>query len=258
MYWPLTWDIVGSIYEFDNLKSKDFPLFWKTCFYTDDSVLTIATEKALLEKIPYDQVYRDFTLQYPNRGYGSSYIRWAMDPNSDPYNSYGNGSAMRVWPVGWFFDTLEKTLEEAEKSAIVTHNHSEGIKGAQATAAAIFLARKGKTQDEIKIYLESKFSYDLSRKIDEIRKIYQYNETCQKTVPESIIAFLESNSFEDAIRNAISIGWDSDTLACITWSIAEAYYWNISKDTKKKVSNIISDEMRGIMNDFYAKIKLDS
>ena len=220
-------DIVGSVYEWNNIKTKDFPLFRKECFFTDDTIMTIAVADALLNGGTTDDFIdsmKKFGALYPDAGYGGGFRKWLFSDNREPYNSWGNGSAMRVAPCGWFANSLEEAESLAEKSAAVTHNHPEGIKGAQATAAAIYLARTGTKKDKIREYVESKYSYDLSRTLDEIRPIYRFNETCQETVPEAIIAFLESHGFEDAIRNAISIGGDSDTLAAITGSIAEAAY----------------------------------
>ena len=220
-------DIVGSIYEWRNIKTKEFPLFGHKCEFTDDSVMTIAVAEGLMNggtPDDYINAMKRIGRMYPNAGYGGHFSSWLFTDDRAPYNSWGNGSAMRVSPVGWIFDTLEKTESTAEVSAAVTHNHPEGIKGAQATAAAIFLTRNGKTKDEIKTYIENKYDYDLSRTLDEIRPTYEFDVSCMGTVPEAIIAFLESNDFEDAIRNAISLGGDSDTLTAITGSIAEAAY----------------------------------
>ena len=220
-------DIVGSVYEWNNIKTKDFPFFSERCFFTDDSVMTIAVADALMNGGTSDDFIdsmKRIGKQYPNSGYGGRFGSWILGDDRKPYNSWGNGSAMRVSPCGWFADSLEQAEALAEKSAAVTHNHPEGIKGAQATAAAIYLARTDTEKGKIKEYIESKYGYNLSRTLDEIRPVYRFNETCQETVPEAIIAFLESSGFEDAIRNAISLGGDSDTLAAITGSIAEAAY----------------------------------
>jgi ADP-ribosylglycohydrolase len=220
-------DIVGSVYEWNNIKTKDFPLFRKDCFFTDDTVMTIAVADALLKGGAVDDFIdsmKRFGKLYPDEGYGGYFRRWLFSDSREPYNSFGNGSAMRVSPCGWFAESLEEAEDLAERSAAVTHDHPEGIKGAQATAAAIYLARVGKTKDEIKDYIERRYCYDLSRTLDEIRPGYTFDGSCQGTVPEAIIAFLESTRFEGAIRNAISLGGDSDTLAAITGSIAEAAY----------------------------------
>jgi len=219
-------DIVGSVYEWDNIKTKEFPLFSKKSFFTDDTVMTIAVADALLKGGTSD----DFIDSMKTIGvrylcsYGMSFRNWLCSDTREPYNSWGNGSAMRVSPCAWFAGSLDEAETLAERSAAVTHNHPEGVKGAQATAAAIYLAATCKTKSEIKDYIEGKYGYNLHRTLDEIRPDYKFDESCQKTVPEAIIAFLESKDFEDAIRNAISLGGDSDTLAAITGSIAEAAY----------------------------------
>ena len=229
MFGAIIGDIVGSVYEWDNIKIKDFPLFGEKCTFTDDSIMTIAVAEALLnggDSIHFINAIKKFGKLYlrPHGGYGGRFGAWINSDDTTPYNSWGSGSAMRVSTCGWFANSLKEAETLAEKSAAVTHNHPEGIKGAQATAAAIYLARIGENKDEIKVYIEKKYEYDLSRSLDEIRSVYQFNESCQETVPEAIIAFLESTDFEDAIRNAISLGGDSDTLAAITGSIAEAAY----------------------------------
>ena len=227
-------DIVGSPYEFDhnNYKHKDFPLLSEKSHFTDDTVMTVAVAQGLMAgqgnvQKTFAEVQHEMRRlgkAYPNAGYGGMFGRWLRAEHPQPYDSFGNGSAMRVAAAGWLFDTLDKTLEMAKVTAEVTHNHPEGIKGAQATAAVIFLARTGHSKPEIKRYVEQTFGYDLNRTCDEIRPTYHHVETCQETVPEAIIAFLESVSFEDALRNAVSLGGDSDTLACITGGIAEAFY----------------------------------
>lgn len=219
-------DIVGSPYEFANIKSKDFPLFSDNSHYTDDSILTIATMKALMDGATLENFkfnYQVFGNKYPN-SYGGNFYSWLVSEDPKPYNSWGNGSAMRVSPVAWFYDNLEDVERVAKLSAEVTHNHTEGIKGAQATAAAIYLARTGKNKQEIKKYIESKYVYRLDFRLDEIRPSYAFDESCQGTVPPAIVAFLESTDFEDSLRNAVSLGGDSDTLVAITGSIAEAFY----------------------------------
>ena len=227
-------DMVGSPYEFDrnNYKHKHFPLLSENSHFTDDTVITLAVALGLIAgqgdaQKTFAEVQHEMRRlgkAYPDAGYGGMFRRWLHAENPKPYGSFGNGSAMRVSAAGWLFDTLDKTLEMAKVTAEVTHNHPEGIKGAQATAAAIFLARTGHSKPEIKQYVEQTFGYDLNRTCDEIRPYYCHVETCQQTVPEAIIAFLESTGFEDALRNAVSLGGDSDTLACITGGIAEAFY----------------------------------
>lgn len=219
-------DIIGSVYEFDNIKTTDFPLFTDESDYTDDTIMTVAVADWLLNGGDLVKIMQRYGREYPcpMGGYGGRFSGWLREADPQPYNSWGNGSAMRVSAVGWRFDSLEKTLEVAKETAVVSHNHPEGIKGAQATAAAIYLARTGKSKADIKQYIESTFSYDLNRTCDEIRPHYSFDESCQRTVPEAIIAFLDSSDFENAIRLAVSLGGDSDTLACITGGIAEAYY----------------------------------
>lgn len=246
-------DIIGSVYEFNNVKTTEFELFTRSTDFTDDTVLTVATMECTLEKGDYTKYYQKYSRAYPGRGYGGNFSRWIHSRKPEPYNSWGNGSAMRVSPVGHAFNTIEEVLSEAEKSAVVTHNHPEGIKGAQATAAAVFLAKTGSSKKEIKDYTEKNFGYNLNRSIDEIRPVYMFNESCQETVPEAIIAFLESSGFEDAIRLAISIGGDSDTVACITGSIAEAFYNEIPCDIVKPSLKLLPAQMINVIEKFSAK-----
>ena len=229
-------DIVGSPYEFDRgLKIKDFgPLFIKESEYTDDSVMTVAVCEGLMnagidadvETIKREVVkaMKSWGQRYPDAGYGGMFYMWLTGDRVKPYGSYGNGSAMRVSAAGWLYDTIERTREVARATAEVTHNHPEGIKGAEATAAAIFMARTGKSKEEIKDYIIREFGYDLSRSLDEIRPYYHHMESCQETVPEAITAFLEGTGFEDVVRCAVSLGGDCDTLTCIAAGIAEAFY----------------------------------
>jgi ADP-ribosyl-[dinitrogen reductase] hydrolase len=236
-------DIIGSTYEFNNVKSLDFELFTNDTYFTDDSVLTMATMYALLYSADYAKVYRSFGIRYPHRGYGGNFKKWLSAENPKPYNSWGNGSAMRVSPVGWYCGNIDDVLAEARKSAEVTHNHPEGIKGAQAAAASVFLARTGKSKNEIKRFITDSFGYDLNRTIEEIRPTYQFDESCQGTVPEAIIAFLESADYENAVRLAVSIGGDSDTLAAITGGIAEAFYREIPEDITDFVQVILGPDL---------------
>ncbi|MGR6835939.1 ADP-ribosylglycohydrolase family protein [Syntrophomonas erecta] len=245
-------DIIGSVYEWNNIKTKDFPLFSPECCFTDDTVMTLAIAEGLMDggtAAAFIQAMKKYGRMYPDAGYGGRFGSWLFSEDIHPYNSWGNGSAMRVSPIAWMFDTLSEVEKYAEISAAVTHNHPEGIKGAQATAAAIFLARKGKSKAEIKDYIESKYGYNLSRTLDEIRPGYGFNESCQETVPEAITAFLESVDFEDAIRNAISLGGDSDTLAAITGSIAEAAY-NIPEEIKEKALAILDKPLLNVYGRF--------
>ena len=235
MYGAILGDIIGSPFEFDRGdKTKNFDLFSKGCDFTDDSVMTIAVGEALLavgteatvKEIEEAVItnMQDWGKRYPYAGYGGRFRHWLKEKSPKPYGSYGNGSAMRVSAAGWLYDSLERTREVARATANVTHNHPEGIKGAEATASAIYMARNEASKEEIKEYIEGEFHYNLDRTLDEIRPGYHMDETCQRTVPEAIIAFLESKDFEDAIRNAVSLGGDTDTLGAITGSIAEAFY----------------------------------
>lgn len=260
MYGAILGDIIGSPFEFDRGdKTKDFKLFSRRSHFTDDSVMTLAVCEALL-KVGQDATVKEIEdavissmqswgRRYPHAGYGGYFRRWLTACHPEPYNSFGNGSAMRVSAAGWLYDSLEKTRTVAKATANVTHNHPEGIKGAEATASAIFMARNGSSKEEIKKYIEKEFHYDLNRTLNEIRPDYHMDETCQKTVPEAIIAFLEAKDFEDAIRNAVSLGGDTDTLGAITGSIAEAYYgipeWLMTECRKR-----INRDMRVVLDDF--------
>ena len=246
-------DIIGSVYEWGNIKTTDFPLFSSENFFTDDTVLTVAVADCILHGHDYADKFREYTMDYPGRGYGGSFLGWASTPDSGPYNSWGNGSAMRVSPVGFAFETLKEVTEEAKRTAEVTHNHPEGIKGAQAVAAAIFLARSGEKKQEIKSYIERTFQYDLSQSLDSIRKWYEFDVSCQGSVPQAIIAFLESGDYEDAVRKAISIGGDSDTIACITGGIAQAFYGGVPVFIKKRVAEILDGKLNGITTEFCQK-----
>ena len=251
-------DIIGSRFDHAGIKSKEFELFSRQSVFTDDTVHTIALADSLLHKIPYQDKLREYFHYYPNAGYGGRFRRWARSPQPKPYGSYGNGSAMRVSPVAWFYEDLDRVLKEARHSAEITHNHPEGIKGAQAVAAAVFMARTGSSKAEIKRYVEDHFKYDLSSTIDEIRKDYGFEVSCQASVPQAIIAFFESTDFEDAVRNAVSLGGDSDTQACIAGSIAEAYYGGMSSSLVKKVFECIDFRLGFVVMDFREKISLFS
>ncbi len=236
MLGAITGDTIGSRFEFMSIKSTAFELFGQGCRYTDDTVMTMAVAEWLLDDPDHShEVLEQKMVKYgnidPQRGYGGMFFEWLFYPkglnkdgNRRPYNSFGNGSAMRVSAVGWMFDTLEETERVAEISASITHNHPEGVKGAQATAAAIFMARNGESKEEIRDYISKRYGYDLSRTCKEIRPGYGFEVTCQKSVPEAIIAFLDSRDYETAIRLAVSLGGDSDTQACIAGGIAEAFY----------------------------------
>lgn len=250
MFGAIIGDVIGSVFEWNNYKGTDFELFHQNTDFTDDSVLTIATAEVLLDGGDYTDAYQNYGQYYPGKGYGGNFSSWIYDEFAQPYNSWGNGSAMRVSPVGFFCNSKEEVLQEAKKSASVTHNHPEGIKGAQATALAIYMARTGSSKEAIKAEISNIFGYDLSRTCDEIRPDYEFNESCQGTVPEAIIAFLESTDFESAIRLAVSLGGDSDTLACITGGIAQAYYKSIPKHIVDGVNRLLPVEFRAIIEEF--------
>ena len=237
-------DIIGSRFEVIPTKSYDFDMFSELSTFTDDTVLTIAIADAILYGKSYDSNLIYYGNRYPDAGYGGSFIKWLAGVLLGPYNSYGNGAAMRVSPVGFAFDSREEVMEQAKKTAEVTHNHPEGIKGAQATALAVYLAKKHVDKERIKKEIEEKFGYDLNRSIEQIRPDYNFEVSCQKSVPESIIAFLESVDYKSAIRNAVSLGGDSDTMACIAGAIAHAYYKEIPKWITDEVFARIPDEFR--------------
>ncbi len=251
-------DIIGSVYERSNVKEYNFEIFHPKSHFTDDTVLTIATADAILNDLNFQEFYTRYANKYPKAGYGRDFFCWSKRKKPKPYNSFGNGSAMRISPVGFIAKNIDEALYLAKKSAEVTHNHPEGIKGAQAIASAIFMAKIGKSKQNIKSFIEFKFGYDLNRSCGEIRKVYSFNATCQGSVPESIIAFLESNTFEDAIRLAISLGGDADTMAAITGSIAEAYYQKIPFVFVKKAFYKLDYEMIDVIKSFYKKYKINN
>ncbi len=250
-------DIIGSVYEFNNTHRYDFELFTPHSTFTDDTVLTVAVADCILHGKDYARTILEYGNRYPSRGYGGRFAQWLNAKDPKPYNSFGNGSAMRVSSVGFAFDTLEEKLAEARRSAEVTHNHPEGIKGAQAVAAAIFLARRGESKGYIREYITSTFGYDLNRTLDEIRPDYTFDETCQGSVPEAIIAFLESNDYEDAIRKAVTLGGDSDTIACITGGIAHAHYGGVPEYIVQEVRNRLDPELLRIMDEFNERFGLE-
>lgn len=245
-------DIVGSVYEFNNYRAKDFEFFNANSKFTDDTVMTLAVADALMNDKDMAQTIKEYGRTYPNRGYGGMFYRWLDSKTLDPYNSFGNGSAMRASAAGFMANSLEEALELAKKSSEVTHNHPEGIKGAQATALCIFMARNGFSKEQIKEEVENRFGYDLNFTIDGIRLTYAFNETCQETVPQAIVALLESVDFEDAIRTAISLGGDSDTLACITGGIAAAFYKDIPEEVRTFALGKLPVELKNIIFDFEA------
>ena len=264
MYGAILGDIIGSPYEFDRSgKTKDFPLFSAGSRFTDDTVMTIAVADAFLSLSgnPSDEQIRQqlitsmqsFGRAYPSIGYGARFFAWLFQENPQPMGSWGNGSAMRVSSVGWLFDDLETVRCMARLSASVSHDHPEGIKGAEATAAVIYLARTRTTRQEIKTYIEDAFGYDLSRTCDEIRPDYHHVASCQETVPEAITAFLEGNSFEDVIRTAVSLGGDCDTLTCIAGSMAEAFY-GVPEELKIKCREYLPADLLDVLTRFDNRI----
>ena len=247
-------DIIGSAYEFNNTRRKEFHLFTPKSKFTDDTVMTLAVARWLCDdkehcKETLVQRMQELGRRYPTAGYAGSFMRWLYNPEPQPYNSYGNGSAMRVSPVAFYAHSLQEALGLAKISAEVTHNHSEGIKGAQAIASSISLARHGATKREIKSYVEENFHYDLSQQLDDIRPTYSYDMSCQHTVPQALLAFLEGANFEDVIRSAVSIGGDSDTIAAMAGGIAQAFYV-IPKKLSSYCYALLTPELRGVLNDF--------
>ena len=261
MLGAITGDIIGSIYEFNNHKSKDFPLFDEGCKFTDDTVMTVAIadslltangDLSLLGQITIKKM-REYGKAYPGRGYGVRFNVWLQIIDSQPYNSFGNGAAMRISPVGWIGNSLEEVKKLSSIVTSVTHNHPEGIKGAEAVAVAIYLARTKHSQEEIRTYI-NKHYYDLNFTLDEIRPRNKHDETCQKSVPQAIVSFLEAKDFENSIRNAISIGGDSDTIGAIAGSIAEAYF-GIPTEIKDKALAYLDDDLISVVNDFQNHVK---
>lgn len=249
-------DIIGSSYEWYRTKKYDFELFTPQSTPTDDTILSVAVADCILHNKDYATTLKEYGRRYPYAGYGGMFHQWLESSSSAPYNSFGNGSAMRVSPIGFAFATLSEVLEEAQRSAEVTHNHPEGIKGAQAIASAIFMAKSGDSKSKIQEYIEENFNYDLHQTLDEIRPYYQFNETCQGSVPQSIIAFLESNDYEDAIRKAVSLGGDSDTLGCMTGGIAQAFYKDIPDYIVKRVKKLLITNLLTVVDEFNYQFSL--
>jgi ADP-ribosylglycohydrolase len=246
-------DIIGSVYEARPIKTMKFPLFHPRSRFTDDTVLTVALADSLMHGTPFVGLLKQYYRAYPHAGYGGSFHKWAQSEDSRPYNSWGNGSAMRVSPVGFASSTLENVLSQAQQSAEVTHDHPEGIKGAQAVASAVFLARTGQSKEQIKNYVERAFGYDLDTTLDEIRPTYEFLVSCQKSVPQAIRAFLESDNFEDAVRKAISLGGDSDTLACMAGGIAQAFYGGVPEVITSRVYELLDNRLGDVTRRFTEK-----
>jgi ADP-ribosylglycohydrolase len=245
-------DIVGSRFEGFPTKSTEFELFGPRCVFTDDTVLTLAVAHAILRKEPYAAAMRRFARRYPNAGYGTNFYEWMKNERMGAYHSWGNGSAMRVSPVGFAYDSVDAVLAEAEKTAVVTHDHPEGVKGAQAVALAIYLARHGASKDEMRREIAGRFAYDLERTLAQIRPHYVFDVSCQGSVPESIIAFLESSDVESAIRNAVSLGGDSDTMGCIAGGIAQAFYCGVPPELDVAVRGYLPPELIEVLDEFSA------
>ncbi|MFP4306855.1 MAG: ADP-ribosylglycohydrolase family protein [Desulfococcaceae bacterium] len=243
-------DVIGSVYEGRPIKSEKFPLFAADAVFTDDTVLTAATAWAILHREPYERAYQTFGRKYPHAGYGGTFIGWIHSDDPRPYNSWGNGSAMRVSPVGFAFDDEETVLAEARRSAEVTHNHPEGIKGAQATALTIFLAWKGADKAAIRDAISERFGYDLDRRLKNIRPGHRFDVSCQGSVPEAMIAFFDSANYEDAVRKAISLGGDADTQACIAGGIAQAFYGGVPKTIAEETRKRLPEEFLDILAQF--------
>jgi ADP-ribosylglycohydrolase len=252
MFGAIAGDIIGSVYEADPIKTTVFPLFQRNSRFTDDTVMTVAVAYSILEQIDYATSYKKFGRKYANAGYGGAFLKWLFDSRSAPYFSWGNGTAMRVSPIGFAFGRAEEVLLEAWKSAVVSHNHPEGIKGAQATALAVFLARTGAGKESIRAQISARFGYDLSLTIDEIRPQYGFDVSCQGSVPQAITAFLDSLDYEDAVRKPVSLGGDSDTLACIAGGIAQAYYREIPEEIVGRARSRLPEEFLAIVDRFNA------
>lgn len=243
-------DVIGSVYEHRPIKTKEFPLFHPRCRFTDDSVLTIAVAEAILSGRGYRETLHEIGRRYPDAGYGGSFIGWLASADPRPYNSWGNGAAMRVSPVGFAFSSAERVLEEARKTAEVSHDHPEGVKGAQAAALAVFLARTGAGRETLREEISRRFGYDLDRTVEEIRRSYSFEISCWKTVPEAIVAALDAVSFEDAVRNAVSLGGDSDTLAAIAGGIAEGLFGSVPEDIQSAVERKLPPDLYEITRRF--------
>jgi ADP-ribosylglycohydrolase len=260
LYGGIAGDVIGSRFEEDAQRRRlrsipyDFELFTKECSFTDDTVLMTALADTITNKQDLKNTVKKYAFTYPHAGYGGKFVKWCHSHNSMPYNSFGNGSAMRVAAIGYVANSWEECMKEAKYSAMITHDHIEGIKGAQAVAGAIYMARKNNLdKNGIKFFIEDNFGYNLSKDYDEIKKDYKFDVTCQNSVPQAIIAFLVSSSVEDAIRKAVCLGGDTDTMACIAGNIAESYYGDLSKDFESKVKKYLPKEIISVIDDFNLK-----
>ena len=242
-------DIIGSAYEFNPTKDYAFELFPPEADFTDDTVLTVAAAELILDGGDFIELLKSYTRRYPGRGYGGFFHDWAHSDDRQPYNSFGNGSAMRVSPAAWAGATLDEVLGLAEETAAVTHSHPEGVKGAQAVAAAVFLARRGRSKADIRSYLENTFGYDLQHPYESIQPDYAFYVTCQGSVPEALIAFLDSTDFADAVRKAVALGGDSDTQACIAGAVAEACY-GVPDEIGRRALAYLDDHLGGVTQRF--------
>jgi ADP-ribosylglycohydrolase len=257
MFGAIAGDVIGSVYEGRPIKTTRFPLFSTESTFTDDTVLTVAIADAILNKSDYGVALKHWGRRYPDAGYGGKFYHWLFSPDAQAYNSWGNGAAMRVSAVGFAFSSQEDVLLQARQSAVVTHNHPESVKGAQATALCIYLARRGSNKDDIKNEIQQRFHYDLNRSLEEIRPDYEFDVSCQGSVPESIIAFLESEDYDGAVRNAVSLGGDSDTMACIAGGIAQAYYRVVPQTIKQEVMLRLPEEFADIIGAFNHRFSID-
>ena len=243
-------DMIGSPYEANNHRSTEFPLFSQQSCFTDDTVLTVAIADAILSGGGYRDSVIAYARRFPHAGYGGTFRKWMWQDDPEPYNIWGNGSAMRVSPVGWAFDTVDEVLEQAKQSAQISHDHPEGIRGAQAIALAVLLARQGADKATLKSEISGRFGYDLDRRLDDIRPVYAFDVSCQGSVPEALIAVLESDSVEHAIRLAVSLGGDSDTLACMAGSVAEALHAGIDAEMDREVRRRLPPALTEVTNRF--------
>jgi ADP-ribosylglycohydrolase len=249
-------DIIGSVYEYHPIKTESFPLFEEGSSFTDDTVLTVATAAALLKGSGFGESYKHWGLRYPERSYGSVFRQWLRSDDLAPYGSWGNGAAMRAGPLGFAAASLDQALKLAQRSACATHDHPEGILGAQAVAGSVCLARSGAGKDEIRAFLASRVGYNLDKTLEEIRPRYRYDATARGSVPQALTAFLESTGYEDAVRKAVSLGGDSDTLACIAGAVAEAFYGGVPEALWNRALGCLTCELGSVVVRFYERYRL--